>query len=136
MRCSYGTTSETRKESHAAPARIEFPTTTNEPSVTIPAAIDMVNFPVILRGRDMTGERFELQGRLDKMSGHGLSLRIPRPLPAGGTVLACVRFSLAPTHASGGTSVAMRGTVQRSDSLGGDYLRVVIAFERHHFLYR
>ncbi len=94
-----------------------------------------IPFPVTLRSKDATGDRFELQGVLDSFSHSALSLRIARPLAVGSQLLACVYLSMAPEYRRTATRVAMLGTVRHSVPIGGSYWRIVIMFDRHHFLY-
>ena len=94
-----------------------------------------IPFPVTLRGRDTTGDRFELHGVLDSLSGRGLSLRIPRPLAVGHQLFACVSLSLARDYQHTATRVVMLGTVRQSAAIAGHCWRVAITFDRHRFLY-
>jgi hypothetical protein len=94
-----------------------------------------IPFPVILRGKDATGDRFELQTVLDSLSGRDLSLRIARPPAIDSPILACVYLSTAPNYQHTATRVVMRGKVHYCIAVGGDYSRVFITFERHRFVY-
>ena len=94
-----------------------------------------VPFPVILRGKDMTGDQFELQTVLDSLSGRDLSLRIARPLAVGSPILACVYLSTAPNYQHTATRVVMLGKVLDCIAVGGVYSRVFITFDRHRFVY-
>ena len=94
-----------------------------------------VPFPVILRGIDTTGDRFELHGVLDCFSSRDLSLRIARALTLGSQLFACVSLSLAADYQHTATRVVMLGTVRQSAPIGGPCWRVVITFDRHRFLH-
>jgi hypothetical protein len=94
-----------------------------------------IPFPVTLRGKDAFGDRFELHSTLDDLSGKDLSVRIARRLSLGSRVFAYVSLSLAPTYPGIGTKVAILGTVQHIEPVGGAYWRVKITINRHHFMY-
>jgi hypothetical protein len=96
-----------------------------------PAQIE-VPFPVLLRGKDTTGDRFELHSVLDSFSNHDLSLRIDRPLAVDSQLLACVSLSVGQDRRH--RAVAMLGRVRCTTHLGGGYWRVSIAYDRHRFV--
>ena len=92
-------------------------------------------FPVIIRGQDATGDRFEVQTVLDELSPCDLSLRITRPLRLGSKLFVYVRLSTAPAHERSAPAVAMHGVVESLEPKAGGYWRLGIAFDRHRFLY-
>ena len=94
-----------------------------------------IPFPVILRGIDTLGDRFEQHGVLDELSPQMLCMRIRRSVLPGSRLLACVSFSLAPTEEAARMRVAMRGTVASCEPIGSGYWQVIITVHRHRFLY-
>ncbi len=92
-------------------------------------------FPVIIRGQDATGDRFEVRTVLDELSPCDLSLRITRPLRLGSKLFVYIRLSTAPAQERSTPAVAMHGVVDRLEPQVGGYWRLDIAFDRHRFLY-
>ncbi len=92
-------------------------------------------FPVIIRGQDATGDRFEVHTVLDELSPCDLSLRITRPLRLGSKLFVYVRLSTALARERSAPAVALHGVVERLEPQTGGYWCLGIAFDRHRFLY-
>src|SRR5215211_8373136 len=76
----------------AVPSEI-MPQQTSLPRIAIP-------FPLIVRGRDGAGARFEVRGVLDNLSARDFYLRLDRSVPISGPLLVVMRFSVNPAPAT------------------------------------
>jgi hypothetical protein len=91
-------------------------------------------FPAKISGVDRNEEEFEIETRLDNLSGNSLGLRIMRPVKAGTSVT--VIFSLSPITSANllVPQVKVRGTIIRVEQKLGGVYGLVVAFTRPQFV--
>ena len=91
-------------------------------------------FPAVVRGVDATGKRFTLRTTLDNLSACGLYLRLQRPVEPGAALFLVVQLSTA-TDSAPAPTIAIRGTVLRTEPQVNGRCGVALKFNQHRFLY-
>lgn len=92
-------------------------------------------FPAMVRGLDVTGDRFSIATQLDNLSAYGLYLRLQRAVTPGTKLFVVVRLSQTPESEAPAPYVAVHGTVHRTEAHDDGQCGVAVEFERHRFLY-
>lgn len=85
-------------------------------------------FPAIARGRDATGEEFEIHTTIENFSADAFQLRLAQPVETGERLFVVARIHRA--------AVAMRVVVQRVETGADGACRLVVGVHRHRFLPR
>lgn len=92
-------------------------------------------FPVVIRGVDTSGDRFEFFTMLDTLSTGGLYVRLSQSVEQGATVFVVIRLSTMPNVTVSAPYVAARGLVVRVERPDDRVYGIAVAFTRHRFLY-
>jgi hypothetical protein len=90
-------------------------------------------FPAVVRGKDATGQAFQIETTLRNISTTGLFMRLKREISTGVLLNVVVRFS----SSAGSPQAAMalfRGRVVRVESHDEDPSGVAVEFIRHRFI--
>jgi PilZ domain len=90
-------------------------------------------FPVMICGRDASGEAFEIYTVLDNFSAGGFYVRLERRIEPGTRLFAIVRLSTFPPEVPA-PRVAVRGVVLRVEPQPDGTCGVAVRFTRHRFL--
>lgn len=91
-------------------------------------------FPAKICGVDQNEKEFEIETRLDNLSGNSLGLRIMRPVKAGTSVTVVFSLSSITSDSLLVPHVKVHGTIIRvEEKLGGVY-GLVVAFTRPQFV--
>ena len=94
-----------------------------------------VPFPATVRGVDTTGDRFTIDTVLDSLSAHELCLRLAHSVEVGARLFIVVRLTTSPIDEAPAARVALHGTVRRVALRPSGGYDLLVAFERHRFLY-
>lgn len=90
-------------------------------------------FPALVCGIDTAGRHFEERTVIDNMSAEGLYVRLSHLVAQGSRLFMLVHLAAAPLER--GPSVALRGTVMRTETRPGSRCGYAISFTSHWFLY-
>jgi hypothetical protein len=92
-------------------------------------------FPVVIRGVDTSGDRFEVSAVLDTLSTSGLYVRLGQSVELGATLFVLIRLSTMPDLTVPAPYVAARCLVARVERPDDRVYGIAVAFTRHRFLY-
>jgi hypothetical protein len=99
----------------------------SKPRLTVP-------FPVVLRGIDASGERFDADAAVDNLSASGFYVRIGREVRPGSTLRGLIRLSTAADAITQAARVTVRGVVLRSEPQADGSSGLAVALTKHRFL--
>jgi PilZ domain-containing protein len=91
-------------------------------------------FPVRVRGRDLSGERFEIDTAIENIGFGGLYVRLARNLEMGADVFVEVRLSSTKDESVFAPRVAIHGEVLRAEPKSDGTYGVAIEFHQRRFL--
>jgi hypothetical protein len=94
-----------------------------------------VPFLATVRGIDQDGTRFEAETVLDKLSTHGLAMRLARAVRPDTQMLIVIRFATDPARGGAVPGVAAHGVVQQVTPGSDGTYDVAVSFTHHRFLY-
>jgi hypothetical protein len=87
-----------------------------------------IPFPASVEGVDVNGEGFRINAVLDNLSADSLYLRIMERVKPGAILSILFRLSTAATDEAATSSVAVRGTVIRTDEKPGGACGIAVKF--------
>jgi hypothetical protein len=91
-------------------------------------------FPAKIRGVDENEKEFEIETRLDNLSGNSLGLRIMRPVKAGTRVTVVFSLSSISPDNLPAPHVKVHGNIIRVEQKPGGVYGLVVAFTRPQFV--
>ena len=92
------------------------------------------SYPVVVRGRQVGGDKFEAQAVITNISASGMYLRLQNFIPRGEILFLVTRLSSAPPDQRAAPNIAAKAEVVRVEPKPDGAYGVAVKLQRHRFV--